>query len=104
MGEADVIVKYVRREMRSLNAADKAEFLDAAQVLWNVSTEDGQTLYGSNYLSAESITSMHGNLAAEKGCDAIHDGLGFFNSHVALTNIFEQSLQAVNPKVALPYW
>lgn len=33
-----------------------------------------------------------------------HDGLGFLVSHSVLTNTFEYSLQAVNPKLTVPYW
>lgn len=33
-----------------------------------------------------------------------HDGLGFFVSHVLVTNTFEYSLQLVNPKLTVPYW
>ena len=33
-----------------------------------------------------------------------HDGVGFLTSHLLLTNIFERSLQLVNPKLSLPYW
>ena len=34
----------------------------------------------------------------------MHDGLGFLTQHIALSLAFEQSMQAVNPRVALPYW
>lgn len=33
-----------------------------------------------------------------------HDGLGFLLSHLMITNIFEYSLQLVNPKLTVPYW
>ncbi|CAB1112225.1 unnamed protein product [Ectocarpus sp. CCAP 1310/34] len=33
-----------------------------------------------------------------------HDGLGFLVSHSVLTNTFEYSWQAVNPKLTVPYW
>mmetsp|Transcript_39284 Transcript_39284/g.50743 ORF Transcript_39284/g.50743 Transcript_39284/m.50743 type:complete len:433 (-) Transcript_39284:300-1598(-) len=34
----------------------------------------------------------------------MHDGLGFVTSHSALTLMFEQTLQAINPRVTVPYW
>ena len=37
-------------------------------------------------------------------CDHWHDGAGFVTSHVAISLMFEQSLQAVNPSISLPYW
>ncbi|CAN0279002.1 unnamed protein product, partial [Hapterophycus canaliculatus] len=33
-----------------------------------------------------------------------HDGLGFVTNHAMVSNTFEASLQAVNPKLTLPYW
>lgn len=37
-------------------------------------------------------------------CDHWHDGAGFVTTHVGISLMFEQSLQAVNPSIALPYW
>jgi hypothetical protein len=39
-----------------------------------------------------------------KSCDHMHDGNGFLTQHVALSSVFERSLQAVDRSVALPYW
>lgn len=39
-----------------------------------------------------------------KDCDHWHQGAGFVTSHMTLTLMFEQSLQAVNPAVSVPYW
>lgn len=37
-------------------------------------------------------------------CDHWHKGPGFVTSHMAMTLEFERSLQAINPRVAMPYW
>jgi hypothetical protein len=39
-------------------------------------------------------------------CDHLHgtNGYMFLNGHVALNNMLEQSMQAVDPSVSLPYW
>ena len=42
-------VKYVRRELSTLNGADREEFLDALKTLWEVNTRDGIEKYGINY-------------------------------------------------------
>ena len=34
----------------------------------------------------------------------MHDGMGFFSQHVAITNAFEAALQAVDPSVSVPFW
>lgn len=39
-----------------------------------------------------------------KDCDHWHQGAGFVTSHMALTLMYEQSLQTVNPAVTVPYW
>lgn len=39
-----------------------------------------------------------------RDCDHWHAGPGFVTSHIALTLMFEQSLQSINPSIALPYW
>lgn len=39
-----------------------------------------------------------------KDCDHWHQGAGFVTSHMGLTMMYEQSLQAVNPAVSVPYW
>jgi hypothetical protein len=36
--------------------------------------------------------------------DHMHDGLGFLTHHMALSRMFENVMQLVNPKVSLPYW
>jgi MFS family permease len=42
--------------------------------------------------------------AAWQDADHIHEGLGFLPQHIKLSNLFELSLQAVNPSLSLPYW
>lgn len=42
--------------------------------------------------------------SATQPSDHIHEGLGFLPQHIKLSNMFEKSLQSVNPKVTLPYW
>lgn len=48
-----VYVKYVRREMRSLLKQDLDAFLDAARSLWDLSTQEGQALYGQDFLDID---------------------------------------------------
>jgi len=99
-----VLVKYVRREIRSLTDEDLEETLDTMITLWNVPQKDGEELFGPEYKSMDELLKVHLKLAGAPECDHIHDGMGFLPHHVALSMVFEKSLQAVNPKVALPYW
>jgi hypothetical protein len=100
---AVVWVKYVRRELSSLNDQDREEFLDAFHTLWTVSTTAGMTLYGDRYKSMNYFATLHNDGGGNAVCDEFHGGLGFLNNHMFLSAYLEQSLQLVNPRVALHY-
>jgi len=95
---------YVRREIRSLSDADLESTLDAMYALWSTEEEDGQELYGEDFHSASYLLKIHHFNAAWQDADHIHEGNGFLAQHMKMTNIFEKSMQAVDPSVTLPYW
>ncbi|CAN0363328.1 unnamed protein product [Pylaiella littoralis] len=101
-----VMVKYVRREIRTLTDEEREELLDAMHHLWDVRVDggDGKELYGEDYADIYAISRLHFMAAMNKTCDHFHDGIGFLTNHVLITNTFEYSLQRVNPKLTLPYW
>lgn len=101
-----VMVKYVRREIRSLHEDEKEELLDAMVTLWKVQVKDGEgkELYGEGYQDIWAINRLHFKAGGASTCDHFHAGLGFLVAHSMLSNTFEASLQAVNPKLTLPYW
>jgi hypothetical protein len=43
-------------------------------------------------------------MAGQRSCDHLHDGMGFFTGHNAITIEFEKALQVVDPSVSVPYW
>jgi hypothetical protein len=98
-----VWVKYVRRELSTLNDVDREDFLDAFNTLWTVSTLKGQVIYGDRYKSVNYFATLHNDGGGNPFCDEFHGGLGFLNNHMYLSAYLEQSLQLVNPKVALHY-
>ena len=98
-----VWVKYVRRELQSLNDQDREDFLDAFHTLWTVSTTKGQALYGDRYKSVNYFATLHNDGGGNDACDEFHGGYGFLNNHMYLSAYLEQSLQLVNPRVALHY-
>jgi hypothetical protein len=100
---AVVWVKYVRRELSSLNDQDREVFLDYFHTLWTVSTTAGITLYGDRYKSMNYFATLHNDGGANAVCDEFHGGLGFLNNHMFLSAYLEQSLELVNPRVALHY-
>ena len=97
-------VKYVRREIRSLLDDDRNLFLKTLRLLYDVSTEDGQALYGDKYISAEGLLFRHLNGAGRSDCDHWHDGAGIVVQHMAFTLLTEQSLQSVDRSLSMPYW
>lgn len=99
-----IYVRYVRRELRSLTDEDRNKYIDAAQLMYSLSTEDGRELYGMKYKDINYFVRLHLTSAGRRTCDEFHDGLGFLNHHIALTLEYEQALQAIDGSIALPYW
>ncbi|KAH8070600.1 hypothetical protein JL721_5000 [Aureococcus anophagefferens] len=99
-----VMVKYVRREIRALGDADREGFLGALHVVYHASDADGKRRYGSKFRSSTYLVKKHLYGAADRSCDHWHDDAGILNHHVAFTLELEQSLQAIDARVAVPYW
>lgn len=100
-----VVVKYVRRNIQSLNDFDREEFLDAFRTLWDVNTKDGMELYGNKrYKSLYYFAQIHNDAGGNPACDEFHRNAGFIHNHIYLGLFFEQSLQMVNPRTCLHYW
>ena len=98
-----VWVKYVRREISTLTDSDREDFLNAFHKLWVISTTNGQLLYGDRYKSVNYFATLHNDGGGNSVCDEFHGGLGFLNNHMFLSAYLEQSLQMINPAVALHY-
>lgn len=61
LSRADVRIscKYVRREIRALNDADREEFLDAMETYFTMPTEEGMSKFGETFFNYEQITVLH---------------------------------------------
>jgi hypothetical protein len=99
-----LMVKYVRREIRSMVDDDRERFFNALNALTLVPTEVGQKLWGKNFKSKDYFQRVHLYYGGTKDCDHWHQGAGFVTSHVSLTHEFEMAMQAVFPDVIMPYW
>jgi len=95
---------YVRREIRDLSSDDLSAAMDAMYTLWATDESSGQDLYGEKYHDASYFAAAHDFNSAQPDSDHIHEGLGFVPQHIKLTNMFEESVQSVDPSFALPYW
>lgn len=102
--EAVVIVKYVKRELRSLSSEDRHRFLKTAAKLWKYTTEEGREKYGEKFTSISTLVEEHALASNDIKCDQFHEGSGFFTHHFAMTQTFEASLRSIDPSVTVPYW
>eukprot|EP00752_Nemacystus_decipiens_P013022 g11520.t1 len=99
-----VTVKYVRREIRALTDRDRETFFNAVSVMQRVPSAVGRKVFGHKYYSKDYFNRMHLYYGGRRDCDHWHAGAGFVTSHIAISLMYEQSLQAINPSIALPYW
>ena len=97
-------VKYVRREIRTMSDVDRNKFMDALYTTYTVSGDEGRSTYGAKYKSASEALYRHLNGAGRTDCDHWHDGAGLITHHMAYTLEVEQSLQTIDPSIAMPYW
>ena len=104
MLEVSVMCKYVRREIRSMTDADRNGFFEALRTIYVTSQSEGTAVYGTRFRSIEYLVAEHLHGAASRECDHWHDDAGILTHHMAFTLELEQSLQAIDRSVAMPYW
>jgi hypothetical protein len=97
-------VKYVRREIRSMTDDDRTTFFSALKLMYTLSQAEGKRTYGDKFNTAEYYSYKHLNGAGTTDCDHWHDGAGIVTHHMAFTLEAEQTLQAINPTISMPYW
>ena len=99
-----LLCMYVRREFRALTDADLGKTMEAMWKLWEFDDEDGQKIYGESFHSYAYLLNFHYFNAAWIHSDHVHEGNGFAAQHFKMSNIFEKSMQTVEPSITLPYW
>ena len=99
-----VVAKYVRRELRSLDDADREAFLAALHTIYSLSSDEGKQKYGESYEGIAYFARIHLYGAAARDCDHWHDDAGLMVHHMAFTLQLERGLQAIDPSLAVPYW
>ena len=90
-----VIVKYVKRELRSLSSEDRHKFLHAASKIWKYTTVEGQAKYGEKFTGIHQFVEEHALASNDIMCDQFHEGSGFFTHHFAITQSFEAALRTL---------
>jgi len=95
---------YVRRELRKLSLVDREAFLKGFMTMYKTGKEEGVKKYGKHYKPLSEFVKEHLNAAGQRRVDHIHDGIGLVTQHTAMTLEFELSLQAISPRLTVPYW
>lgn len=57
--DTDVISRYVRRDIRKLNAADLNAVMEAMHIVYTLSKEEGVATYGEEYKSIGHFVTLH---------------------------------------------
>ena len=96
--------RYVRRNIRGLSEEARNSYFDANKIVAVTSGPDGKREYGDDFEPLTYFVKIHLNAAGGRKTDKFHDGLGFVTQHCALTDAFETSLRAIDPKLSVPYW
>jgi len=74
----EVVVRYVRREIRSLDAEDRGAFFDAIRVLATTTDGPGRARYGHKWRGLDHYVAIHlANAVPNLHEDRFHDGMGF---------------------------
>ncbi|CAM9793594.1 unnamed protein product [Ectocarpus sp. 12 AP-2014] len=94
-----VTCKHVRRELRDLTAADRTAFFSAMQEFYTVNLEAGKEKYGKTFANSKIMSTYHNS---RNYC--FHSGMHFLNAHASFDLWAEQSLQMIDPTVAMHYW
>ena len=94
----------MRRELRELVKTDRELYFDGVEQMHRLSLLDGISTFGKNFRNYESMTIKHLDSRTVQGCTPYHGSNVFLTSHSAFNLEFEQSLQAIHPMLAAPFW
>jgi len=94
-----VVCRYVRREIRLLREEDRESYFSALEQMYRLGLEEGKELYGHHFHNYQEFTAMHNSVKY-----SYHGGNHFITTHAAFTQLFDESLQSINPKLTQPYW
>lgn len=98
------ICKYVRRELRSLSNRDRNRYFSALEKIHRLPLSEGQAKYGAKFANQEVFLVKHLSRDSLTNCNFFHGCSGFLTGHAAFQLELEQSLQAIDPILAAPYW
>jgi len=100
----NVMVRYVRREVRELGPIGMTPYLEALKILYTTKGGIGRKRYGDNFRSIQEIATIYNMYYSDDECSRITAGIGYLPYHSGLLSTFEKALQSVNPVISVPYW
>ncbi|CAJ1337485.1 unnamed protein product [Effrenium voratum] len=101
----DQSAQRVRRELRTLSAAEWKKVTDAMWVMKNTAQAAGVETYGQAFRTYDHFPAKHAAAYADARGDQAHFGPQFMTWHSAFILEFENALLSVDSTIgALPYW
>ena len=95
----------MRRSWSSLNNAEKQRYINALHTLKWTSTDEGQQLYGKDFVTYDELILRHATAENDPRGDQGHIGEHFAIWHSLFVLKFENALLSVDPKIGgSPYW
>jgi hypothetical protein len=84
-------VKYVRRELRSLNTADRVAFMKAMAMIWtSTDDEEAASKYGKSFITVAHLNRQHlAAFTSTQGCSPTHTWLNFLTAHAVRTETWD---------------
>eukprot|EP00897_Mesotaenium_endlicherianum_P003651 jgi/Mesen1/3313/ME000191S02450 len=93
VGKVGVTVVYVRREIRSMSAADRQDYFDAVKTMAALTGAQGRKKYGAGFFNYYEMVSRHAAFLYTQPCDLAHLGPAFMPVHRSFTNEFNRVIQ-----------
>jgi hypothetical protein len=100
----EILVQYVRKELRDLTDAEWNLWVDAMWKIKTLSQDELHSRYGKFAKSYDWVTALHLKAVMNATCDQAHFWTAFHPAHRIFTRLIELSVQSIYPALALPYW
>ena len=68
--------RYVRRSLRAMVPDERDEFFKWIKIMMETPHALGEAMYGKDHQSTQNFVDMHLNMAAARGTDKLHGGMG----------------------------
>jgi hypothetical protein len=88
------MVKYVRRDIKTLTDADRNKFLDTMSIIYKTKKlSDAEGKYGSAFKPISDYVLMHIMAGSDKTCDHYHDVRNSFHQMTGLSHSDHRAME-----------